>query len=70
MVWVPRQDPLVRAIHAIMFFLIFTTFTALFAVADNARTLGDVVIPAGIGLCFAVSLTLLLSDEPRRRKKR
>jgi len=59
-----------RVIHAIMFLLIFITFTAMFAVADNARTLGDVAIPAGIGLCFAVSLTLLLADEQRRRKNR
>jgi len=59
-----------RAIHAIMFLLIFTTFTAMFAAADNAQTAGDLVIPAGIGLCFAVSLTLLLANEQRRRNKR
>jgi len=59
-----------RAIHVVLFLLIFVTFTAMFAVADHAQSVGDVVMPAGIGLCFAVSLTLLLSDEQRRRKKR
>jgi len=59
-----------RAIHVVLFALIFMTFTAMFAVADHAQSIGDVVIPAGLGLCFAVSLTLLLTDEQRRRNKR
>jgi len=59
-----------RAIHGVLFLLIFVTFTGMFAAADQATSLGDLVIPAGIGLCFAVSLTLLLSEEQRRRKKR
>ena len=58
-----------RAIHAVLFLLIFATFTAMFAAADRAQSLGDLVIPAGIGLCFAVSLTLLLADEQHRRKR-
>ena len=59
-----------RALHFVLFALIFITFTAMFAAADHAQGAGDLVIPAGIGLCFAVSLTLLLVDEQRRRKKR
>ena len=58
-----------RAIHAVLFLLIFAKFTAMFAAADRAQSLGDLVIPAGIGLCFAVSRTLLLADEQHRRKR-
>lgn len=55
-----------RRLQWTLAFLIFVTFAGAFGAASRAATLGDWVVPGMIGLCFAASLSLLLSDRPKR----
>lgn len=45
--------------------LIFVAYTALYAAVSGAATLGDWLIPAMIGICFAVSLNLVLFQSKK-----